>query len=201
MTTKKKTFITLGLLLSTLIFPWSFAFFILIIPPIYVGFIVPFLIWKFVFNGNLQDIANYSLIWKIPLIVIFNLALTLGEILTLVVLAYLPKNVLLSVFVIATLILILRIIAYTAMIWVWQPQIFRPFPKIKWGIITVIFITMISAGRLVYLMSIAPESSDYDSYQLACLEDRNCVIPLAVQQEIDASMNTLKEFLDTHSLW
>lgn len=201
MTTKKKTFITLGLLLSTLAFPWSFAFFILIIPPIYVGFVVPFLIWKFIFNGNLQDITKYSLIWKIPLIVIFNLILTLGEILTLVVLAYLPKNVLLSVLVIALLILILRTVAYVAIIWVWQPKVFKPFPKIKWGIIAVIFVIMIFAGRWVYLMNIAPESSDYDSYQMACLEDENCVIPLAVQQEIDTSMNALKKFWNTHSLW
>lgn len=201
MLTKKKSFIALGLLLSTLIFPWPFMFFILIIPPIYVGFVVPFLIWKFVFNGDWQDIPKYSLIWKIPIIIIFNLVLTLGEILTLTILSYLPKNVLFSVFVIATLILILRIVAYIAMIWVWQPKIFTPFPKIKWSIITVIFITMISVGHLAYLMSIAPEGSDYDSYQMACLEDENCVIPLEIQQKIDQSIKTWKEFWKMHSLW
>lgn len=201
MITIKKVFITLGLLFSTLIFPWPFAFFILIIPPVYVGFVVPFLIWKFVFNGNLKDISKCSLIWKIPVIIIFNLVLALEEILTLAVLAYLPKNFLFSVLIIALLILILRIVAYTAMIWVWQPKIFRPFPKVKWSIITVIFITMISVWRLVYLMSISPESSDYDSFQMACSDNKRCFIPLEIQQEINTSMKVWKEFGETHSLW
>ncbi len=201
MITIKKVFITLGLLLSTLIFPWPFAFFILIIPPIYVGFVVPFLIWKFVFNGNLKDISKCSLIWKIPVIIIFNLVLALEEILTLAVLAYLPKNFLFSVLIIASLILMLRIVAYMAMIWVWQPKIFMPFPKIKWSIITVIFIAIISAWRLVYLMSISPESSDYDSFQMACSDNESCFIPSEIQQKIDTSMKTWKEFGETHSLW
>ena len=178
MLTKKKSFIALGLLLSTLIFPWPFMFFILIIPPIYVGFVVPFLIWKFVFNGDWQDIPKYSLIWKIPIIFVFNMVLALGEFFA----------------------LILRIIAYVAMILVWQPKVFKPFPKLKWSLIVVIFITTISAGRMAYLMSIEPEGSDYDSYQMYCLDDKNCVIPPEIQQEIDASVKARTEFWDKHSL-
>ena len=201
MTTKKKAFITLGLLLSTLIFPWPFALFILIIPPVYVGFIVPYLIWKFVFNGNWQDIPKYSLIWKIPIIFVFNMVLVHGEFFAIDVLTYLPKSTLLLIFAVALYLLILRIIAYAAMILVWQPQIFKPFPKLKWSLIMVIFITTILAGRMTYLMSIAPEGSDYDSYQMYCLEDKNCVIPPEIQQEIDASAKARKEFWDKHSLW
>ena len=201
MTTKKKAFITLGLLLSTLIFPWPFALFILIIPPVYVGFIVPYLIWKFVFNGDWQDIPKYSLIWKIPIIFVFNMVLVHGEFFAIDVLTYLPKSTLLLIFAVALYLLILRIIAYAAMILVWQPQIFKPFPKLKWSLIMVIFITTILAGRMTYLMSIAPEGSDYDSYQMYCLEDKNCVIPPEIQQEIDASAKARKEFWDKHSLW
>lgn len=201
MTTKKKAFITLGLLLSTLIFPWPFALFILIIPPVYVGFIVPYLIWKFVFNGNWQDIPKYSLIWKIPIIFVFNMVLVHGEFFAIDVLTYLPKSTLLLIFAVALYLLILRIIAYAAMILVWQPQIFKPFPKLKWSLIMVIFITTILAGRMTYLMSIAPEGSDYDSYQMYCLDDKNCVIPPEIQQEIDASAKARKEFWDKHSLW
>lgn len=201
MLTKKKSFIALGFLLSTLIFPWPFMFFILIIPPIYVGFVVPFLIWKFVFNGNWQDIPKYSLIWKIPIIFVFNMVLVHGEFFAIDVLTYLPKSTLLLIFAVALYLLILRIIAYAAMILVWQPQIFKPFPKLKWSLIMVIFITTILAGRMTYLMSIEPEGSDYDSYQMYCLEDKNCVIPPEIQQEIDASVKARTEFWDKHSLW
>ena len=110
MTTKKKSFITLGLLLSTLIFPWPFALFILIIPPVYVGFIVPYLIWKFVFNGDWQDIPKYSLIWKIPIIFVFNMVLAIGEFFAIVILLYLPKSILLLILGGILCILILSII-------------------------------------------------------------------------------------------
>ena len=201
MLTKKKSFIALGLLLSTLIFPWPFMFFILIIPPIYVGFVVPFLIWKFVFNGDWQDIPKYSLIWKIPIIFVFNMVLALGEFFAIGVLTYSPKITLLLILAGTLSLLILRIIAYVAMILVWQPKVFKPFPKLKWSLIVVIFITTISAGRMAYLMSIEPEGSDYDSYQMYCLDDKNCVIPLEIQQEIDASVKARTEFWDKHSLW
>ena len=201
MFTKKKSFIALGLLLSTLIFPWPFMFFILIIPPIYVGFVVPFLIWKFVFNGDWQDIPKYSLIWKIPIIFVFNMVLALGEFFAIGVLTYLPQITLLLILAGTLSLLILRIIAYVAMILVWQPKVFKPFPKLKWSLIVVIFITTISAGRMAYLMSIEPEGSDYDSYQMYCLDDKNCVIPPEIQQEIDASVKARTEFWDKHSLW
>lgn len=201
MLTKKKSFIALGLLLSTLIFPWPFMFFILIIPPIYVGFVVPFLIWKFVFNGDWQDIPKYSLIWKIPIIFVFNMVLALGEFFAIGVLTYLPKITLLLILAGILSLLILRIIAYAAMILVWQPKVFKPFPKLKWSLIVVIFITTILAGRMAYLMSIEPEGSDYDSYQMYCLDDKNCVIPTEMQQEIDASVKARTEFWDKHSLW
>ncbi len=201
MTTKKKSFITLGLLLSTLIFPFPFALFMLVFPPVYVGFIVPYLIWKLVFNGNWQDIPKYSLIWKIPIIFVFNMVLAIGEFFAIVILLYLPKSILLLILGGILCILILRIIAYAAMMLVWQPKIFKPFPKLKWSLIAVIFITTISAGRMAYLMSISPGGSDYDSYQMYCLEDNNCVIPPEIQQEIDASAKASREFWAKHSLW
>lgn len=175
--TKKKIFTAVGLIFSTLIFPWSFIFFFLIIPPIYTGFIVPFLIWKLIFNGQFKDIAKISLIWKIPIIIIFNLILTIGELATFPIIAYLPNSTILHVFIIALQMVILRAIAYSAIIFVWHPKTFINYPKIRLAISSIIFISIVFTSYFVYQMSITPDSP-FDSYYMYCLEHGNCQIPL-----------------------
>lgn len=153
---RKKVYIALGLVLSTLVFPWSLIYYFLIFPMLYTGAIVPFFLWKNVFDGTIKDISVYSLLWKIPAVILLFLILNIGELSTFYILPYLPANLMIRILSVIFMIFILRVIVYLEMLWVWQPALFNNLPKIQNFIICSVFISTILACYAVI--------SDIDRY-------------------------------------
>lgn len=140
---EKKIFLALGLVLSTLVFPWSLIYFFLVFPTLYTAFIIPFFLWQKVFNGKIEDISRKSFLWKIPTIFLLYIVLNIEELSILNILAFLPENLLLRILVVIFIILILRMVNYTQMLWVWQPTLFKKNSKIQFILISTLLISLI----------------------------------------------------------
>ena len=145
-TIQKKICIALGLVLSTLIFPMSIIYCFIIFPALYTGFIVPFFLWRNVFDGKFEYISKSSVLWKIPAILLLYIMLNEGELWILYIVPLLPEDLTLRMVVVIFIILILRIIIYAEMLLLWQPSLFKKFPRIQLFIICLTIITTIVAG-------------------------------------------------------
>ena len=173
--TAKQKYLCIGLLLSTLLFPVQFVFLFLIIPPIYVGFIVPFLIWKIAFNGQVKNITKISLLWKIPLILSFNiLNMTFGEFLALNVFYILPYNPFILLVIFGIVIICLRIISYALIILIWDFNAFQICSKIKKLLLTFVLLLCLCGSSFLYSIWVSPDDVSYDSYFMYCLQNGTC---------------------------
>lgn len=142
-------YIALGLILSTLAFPWSIIYYFLIFPMLYTGVIVPFFLWKNLFEGKMKDVPINSLLWKIPAIILLYLILNIGELSIFYILSFLSENLTLRISVVMFIIFILRIITYAEMLWVWQPSLYKNFPKMQWSLTGLIIISIMVACYFV----------------------------------------------------
>ena len=145
----KKVYIALGFVLSTLAFPWSIIYYFLIFPMLYTGGIVPFFLWKNLFEGKMKDFSINSLLWKIPAIILLYLVLNIGELSIFYILSFLSENLTIRILVVMFIIFILRIITYAEMLWVWQPSLYKNFSKMQWCLIGLIIISIIVACYFV----------------------------------------------------
>ena len=155
---KSKLIKTILLLLSTLLFPlqfFSIAFYF--IPSLYIGVAVPYLIWKIWFNGNNQKIKKYSLVWKIPLIILLSIALLFVEML---LIFHIPITLSLFGKIVGLVFLLLsaRSITYAMMIFVWQSDILVPYRKLIYAFILAYSIVV---ANFWYLSLNAPDTDDY----------------------------------------
>ena len=144
--------------MSTLL--WPFQFFSTVfyfIPSVYVSLIIPYLIWKILFDKTNFQIRKYSLIWKIPIIVFLAMAMfyiELGFIFVFATSMSLVSKIMIFVF----LLLLVRCITYAMMIFVWQSDILTPYRKLIYIAITVY---CVAAGYLAYSATNAPDTDDY----------------------------------------
>ncbi len=146
---QKKAYIAGGMVLSTLVFPWPLIYYFMIFPALYTGVIVPFFLWHNVLGGQFKRIAKDTLLWKIPAIIVLYLILNIGELSTFYILPFLPESLPLYILAEMVMIFILRVITYGAMLFVWQPDLFKNFPKIKISLMCMMIISAISAGYSV----------------------------------------------------
>ena len=140
---EKKICVALELILSTLVFPWSLIYFFLVFPTLYTAFIAPFFLWKKVFNGKIEDISRKSFLWKIPTIILLYLVLNIEELSVLNILAFLPESLMLRILTVIFIILIVRIVTYSQMLWIWQPDLFKKNSKIRFILISTLLISLI----------------------------------------------------------
>ena len=167
----KRTYLCLGLLLSTLIFPIQIAFVFLIFPPIYVSFIVPFLIWKFSLQGSIKNIDLVSLAWKLPFILWLSLlSMFLGEFLALSVFYFIPNNGI-HFIIFGIVILLIRSITYILIIFIWQPSIYHFSNKLKKLTFICTLIFCISGTYILYKLSSPSSQESFDSYYMHYLQN------------------------------
>lgn len=145
----KKVYTALGLVLSSLAFPWSIIYYFLIFPMLYTGGIVPFFLWKNLFEGKMKDVPINSLLWKIPTITLLYLVLNIGELSIFYILSFLSENLTIRILVVMFIIFILRIVTYAEMLWVWQPLSYKNFSKMQWLFIGLIIVSIIVACYFV----------------------------------------------------
>ncbi len=105
------------------------------LPIIYVGFVVPYFIWKILFSGKFADVKNFYLLLKIPTILVLNGWQIFWEFAILF-------NAFNHDFQIWTLLLggicllTMRIITYAMMIIVWQPNLYKNYSRLALTVIT-----------------------------------------------------------------
>lgn len=145
------------LLLSTLPFPLFFGIILYVVPALYVCFVVPYLIWKIWFGTDNQKIKKYSLVWKIPLIILLSIALLFVEMLFIF---HIPITLSLfgKIVGLAFLLLSARSITYAMMIFVWQSDILVPYRKLIYAFILAYSIVV---ANFWYLSLNTPDTDDY----------------------------------------
>lgn len=155
-TEKSKYIKSVLLLLSTLLVPLQFFGVILYwLPCIYVGLVVPYLLWRIWFNKNNIKANPVSYLWKIPIIFILTASMFYAE-LFLIFIIPMTISFTAKIIIFAVLLFILRCFIYAMMIFIWQPDILKS--KKKWAYLGVI----LYCATTVYFLYSIPNAPDTD---------------------------------------
>lgn len=157
-TKKSKLIKTTILLISTLLLPIQlFGIVFYCIPSLYIGIVVPYLIWKIWFGEDKQKIKKINMIWKIPVIILLAADLIVVEMMIfspLVFISSLLGKIIAGIF----LVLLLRAVTYASMIFIWQPNILKPYRNLIYAFILSYIMFM---ADFMYLSQNAPDTDDY----------------------------------------
>lgn len=141
------------LILSALPIPLFFTPFLYLIPALYIGYVVPFLIWKIYFAENTVRITKYSLIWKLPLVLFLPVSMAFVEI-VLFFLVHFSLSLIYKIVCYIIMLYILRCLIYAMMIFIWQTANKTIYAKLT---TILIFVYCMVILYFIYSFQIAPD--------------------------------------------
>lgn len=148
------------LILSTLFCPLQiFGIILYFIPILYISIVVPYFIWKIWTGKNNKKIQIYSLFWKIPTILFIAFTMIYIEIFLLFTIFATETPLIGQIIIFILMLLLMRCIIYTMMIFIWQPDILK---SNKIWAYTGIIIYCIANLYLIYSIENAPDIDDYN---------------------------------------